>query len=77
MRLLVEKPARVVAWCSIVAALCFLPGCSRQMWYTGLRQVQAGECSKLQDNEREKCMQDAGMSYNRYQRERQDAFDQD
>jgi hypothetical protein len=63
---------RNIGWCSIGIMMIFLQGCSTRMWYDGFKMAQANECSKLQDKERERCLQDAGVSYDQYQRERQD-----
>jgi hypothetical protein len=59
---------------SILLVMVLLQGCSTRMWYDGFKQAQANECSKLQDRDREACMRDAGVSYDQYQRERQEAL---
>jgi hypothetical protein len=60
--------------CAVLLALFFLQGCTTRMWYEGFKQAQTSECSKLQDKEREECLRDAGISYDQYQRERQEAL---
>lgn len=63
--------------CSILLVMALLQGCSGSMWYAGMKQVQASECSKLQDREREECLRDAGVSYDQYQRERNETLKND
>jgi len=72
-----EKKMKGIRWWVIILVMIFLQGCSCRQWYDGLRQVQAGECSKLQDNEREKCLHDAGISYDQYHKERQATLKKD
>jgi hypothetical protein len=69
-----EKKMKGIRWWIIILAMTLLQGCSCRQWYDGLRLVQESECSKLRDNEREKCLQDAGISYDQYQRERQETL---
>lgn len=68
---------RNVGLCSIVLVMVLLQGCSTRMWYDGFKQAQASECSKLQDREREECLRDAGISYDQYQREREETLKKD
>jgi uncharacterized protein YceK len=68
---------RNVGLCSIVVVMVLLQGCSTRMWYDGFKQAQASECSKLQDREREECLRDAGISYDQYQREREETLKKD
>lgn len=68
---------RNVGLCSIVVVMVLLQGCSTRMWYDGFKQAQESECSKLQDREREECLRDAGISYDQYQREREETLKKD
>ena len=68
---------RGVRLCLIPLVLVLLQGCSGRMWYDGMKQGQTFECSKLQDKERENCRQDAGVSYDHYQLERQEVLKKD
>jgi hypothetical protein len=65
---------RGIGMFSILLVMVFLQSCSTRMWYDGFKQAQASECSKLQDREREECLRDAGVSYDQYQRERQETL---
>jgi hypothetical protein len=65
---------RSVEWCFLFLAAIMVQGCSARMWYDGFKQAQMSECSKLQEREREECLRDAGMSYDQYERERQESF---
>jgi hypothetical protein len=68
---------RGIGLCLIFLAMVFLQGCTTRMWYDGFKQAQASECSKLQDREREECLRDAGVSYDQYQRERNETLKKD
>jgi hypothetical protein len=72
-----DKKMKGIRWGVIILVMIFLQGRSCRQWYDGLKLVQTSECSKLQDNEREKCLQDAGISYDQYQRERQEPLKKD
>ena len=58
----------------IVAGL--VQGCSARTWYDGLKQAQAAECVKLHDKDRDACLQDTRVSYDQYQRDRQEILKQ-
>jgi len=68
---------RGIGLCLIILVMAFLQGCTTRMWYDGFKQAQASECSKLQDREREECLRDAGVSYDQYQRERNETLKKD
>jgi hypothetical protein len=72
-----EKQMKRLGWCSIMLLLGLLQGCSDRMWYDGLKQGQAIECSKLQGKERDDCQKDTGVSYDQYQRERREVLKKD
>jgi hypothetical protein len=72
-----EAGMRSVGGCLILLVIVFLQGCTTRMWYEGFKQAQASECSKLQDKERQECLRDAGISYDQYQRERQEVLRKD
>jgi hypothetical protein len=60
-----------LACLSALAAACSLLGaCSSEMLYATGRNAQRAECMKRNDaGERERCLRDAGMSHDQYQRE--------
>ncbi|MGC4075880.1 MAG: hypothetical protein QM702_02365 [Rubrivivax sp.] len=59
--------------CSAAAALLMLGGCSSQALYAGAQETQKMECRKMQGDDRDRCLQNASMSYDKYQAERQRA----
>ena len=55
---------------ALAAASCLLGGCSSEMLYATGRNAQRAECMKQNDaGQRERCLKDAGMSHDQYQRE--------
>ena len=45
--------------------------CTSSNWYEGFRQGRINECNKLSDADRENCLRDTEVSYDRYRAERQ------
>jgi hypothetical protein len=58
----------------LTSSLFALTGCSNRQVYDSLQGAKQNECNKIADNnERQRCFDDAGKSYDRYQRERETA----
>jgi hypothetical protein len=54
----------------ICLALVLMAGCSSEQLYATGRNAQRAECMKRQDRaEQERCLKDAGLSYDSYKRE--------
>lgn len=57
---------------TLLAALLALAACSPMQWYTAGRQWQRDSCLRLPEAaQRERCLRDAAMPFETYQRERQ------
>ena len=59
---------------SIISTLWLLllaQSCTGSNWYEGFRQGRINECNKLSDTDRENCLRDTEVSYDRYRAERQ------
>lgn len=57
---------------SLVPVLLMSYGCSNREVYDSLQGAKQNECNKVVDNnERQRCFEDANKSYDRYQRERE------
>lgn len=55
---------------SLIVLGISVTSCSSQQLYSAGRAYQSNECMKLQDDqERERCMRDANMSYHDYRRD--------
>jgi hypothetical protein len=53
--------------------MCFLlAGCSGQQAYEGIKARSQNECYRLPDTQREKCLEAADVSYEEYQRRREE-----
>ncbi|ALT79166.1 hypothetical protein [Paucibacter sp. KCTC 42545] len=67
-----EKLGRGIGLTTALAlSLSLLSACSSQEWYAAGREAQRDQCNKLMDSaQRDRCLQDANMSYDRYQREK-------
>jgi hypothetical protein len=46
--------------------------CSHEQVYSAVQQNRQFECSKLPQSEYEECMRETGMSYDEYERRRQE-----
>jgi len=56
------------------SSLFLITGCSNREVYDSLQGAKQNECNKIADNSaRQRCFDDAGKSYDRYQRERETA----
>jgi len=67
-----EKANEQLSLATVIAlSLVLLSACSSQEWYAAGREAQREQCNKLMDSaQRDRCLQDAKMSYERYQREK-------
>ncbi|HSB95765.1 MAG TPA: hypothetical protein VLC91_04930 [Spongiibacteraceae bacterium] len=55
-----------------LSSLFLIMGCSNREVYDSLQGAKQNECNKIVDNnERQRCFDDAGKSYDRYRRERE------
>jgi hypothetical protein len=55
----------------IAALAATLHGCSNREVYNSLQGAKQNECNKIvDDNQRQRCFEDANRNYDRYQRER-------
>ncbi len=59
---------RITMLCLLLGAL--LTGCSNRQMYEGLQAGKRGECQKLQEPDRSRCLDSADVRYEDYQRER-------
>jgi uncharacterized protein YbbK (DUF523 family) len=64
----VPSTIRLTLLCIILSAL--LPGCSNRQIYEGLQAGKRGECQKLQEPDRSRCLDSADVRYEDYKRER-------
>jgi len=55
----------------IIWFLLLTQSCTCSNWYEGFRQGRINECNKLSDADRENCLRDTEVSYDRYRTERQ------
>lgn len=55
-----------------MAYMILLAGCSVQQAYEGIKARSQNECYRLPDAQREKCLEAADVSYEEYQRRRED-----
>lgn len=59
----------VIAWLLLLLA-CVSSGCSSEQLYAAGRATQRNQCEHMPDqNQRENCLRDAGMSHDEYKRE--------
>jgi hypothetical protein len=59
---------------TLAFSLFLLAGCSNREVYDSMQGAKQNECNKIVDNnERQRCFEDANKSYDRYQREREAA----
>lgn len=56
---------------ALLLILLTTQSCTCSNWYEGFRQGQINECNKLSDVDRENCLRDTEVSYDRYRAERQ------
>lgn len=66
------KPSAFLFAC--LAATLAVTGCSTEQLYGAGRNAQRAECMRQPDSlQRDRCLQDAGMSHDTYQREKEAA----
>jgi len=62
-----KRFALLVLLCLLV---CVFSGCSSEQFYGAGRATQRNQCERMPDqNQREHCLHDAGMSHDEYKRE--------
>lgn len=54
----------------LLMLLTLLGGCTKRAWYDGFQAGQKHQCGKLEGESREKCLQNADMSYEEYKKNR-------
>lgn len=59
------------------ALLASVAACSHEQVYSAVQQNRQFECSKLPQPEYEECMRETGMSYDEYERRRQELLKED
>lgn len=59
------------------ALLASVAACSNEQVYSAVQQNRQLECSKLLQPEYEECMRETGMSYDEYERKRQELLKDD
>lgn len=61
----------------VAALLASVAACSNEQVYSAVQQNRQLECSKLPQPEYEECMRETGMSYDEYERKRQELLKDD
>lgn len=61
----------------VAALLASVAACSNEQVYSAVQQNRQLECSKLPQPEYEECMWETGMSYDEYERKRQELLKDD
>jgi len=56
----------------LVLVILALQSCSERAWYDGFQNVREQECYNLQGNQREECLRNADVNYDRYQKDRKE-----
>ncbi len=62
---------------SIILVALSVQACSLRQMYEGVKQGRINECSKTQDFDRARCLEDTGESYDDYKRKREKAVSRD
>ncbi|WP_026836446.1 hypothetical protein [Limisalsivibrio acetivorans] len=52
----------------VMACVLFVCGCTKRAWYDGMRDSQSFQCSRYDGEQRDRCLEGSGMSYDEYRR---------
>ncbi len=62
---------RIIGIALLISLFC---GCNNQVTYEAVQQKQRNECGKLPQGQYEDCVREVGISYEDYERERQESM---
>ena len=72
-----KRQMRLTLLISVILVAVSIQACSLRQVYEGVKQARVNECSKTQDFDRSRCLENTPESYDEYQRKRDEASSRD